>query len=185
MKQKTMTYLDQAMQDNLATISVRGNKQRIHYHAVEHSENYSDPEEKVRAEYWAELIYRYGYESEFIGIEVTVPDRVPGDRADLVIFEDAERKRPFAVIECKNDSVTEAEFEQAVEQAAGNGTWAKFRAKYIGVIAGKLRRRFLDFSEKYGVLEREVNKIADLPKKYGEPEEWRFRKNTWEDIGAQ
>ena len=183
MKQETMTYLEQAIQDNLASISGEGKKQRIHYHAIDHSERYSNPEEKVRAEYWAELIYRYDYEPEYIGIELTVPDRVPDDRADVVVFEDAERKRPFAVIECKKDSVTEAEFEQAVEQAAGNGTWAKFRAMYIGVIAGKLRRRFLDFSEKYGVLEREANKVADLPKKYGKPEEWRFRKHTMEDIG--
>ena len=182
MKKETLTYLERAIQDGLASISGEGKKQRIHYHAVDHSERYSDPEEKVRAEYWAELIYRYDYKPEFIGIELTVPDRVPGDRADLVVFVDAARKRPFAVIECKRDSVTEAEFEQAVEQAAGNGTWAKFRAKYIGVIAGKLRRRFLDCSEKYGVLEREANKIADLPKKYGKPEEWRFRKNTREDI---
>ena len=182
MKQKTMTFLEQAVQDGLASISGEGKKQYIHYHAMNHTERYSDPEEKVRAEYWAELIYRYEYKPEYIGIELTVPDRVPGDRADLVVFEDAEQKRPFAVIECKKDSVTEAEFEQAVEQAAGNGTWAKFRAKYIGVIAGKLRRRFLDFSEKYGVLEREANKIADLPKKFGNPEEWRFRKNTQEDI---
>ena len=183
MKQETTTYLEQAILNGLASISGEGKKQRIHYHSVDHRERYSDPEEKVRAEYWAELIYRYDYKPEYIGIELTVPDRVPGDRADLVVFEDAMQKRPFAVIECKKDSVTEAEFEQAVEQAVGNGAWAKFRAKYIGVIAGKLRRRFLDFSEMYGVLEREANKIADLPKKYGNPEEWRFRKNTREDIG--
>ena len=182
MKQETTTYLEQAIQDGFVSISGNGKKQRIHCHAAEHTTRYSDPEEKVRAEYWAELIYRYDYNPKYIGIELTVPDRVPSDRADLVVFEDIEQKRPFAVIECKKDSITEAEFEQAVEQAAGNGTWAKFRAKYIGVVAGNLRRRFLDFSDTYGVLEREANKIADLPKKYSSPEEWRFRKNTQEDI---
>ena len=49
MKQETMTYLEQA-------ISEEGKKQRIHYHAVDHTERYADPEEKVRAEYWAEMI---------------------------------------------------------------------------------------------------------------------------------
>jgi hypothetical protein len=45
--------------------------------------------------------------------------------------------------------VTDAEFNQAVEQACGNGTWAKFRANHVGVVAGMTRRRF-DFSGKFG-----------------------------------
>jgi hypothetical protein len=60
-----------------------------------------------------------------------------------------ERKKPYAVIECKADGVTDAEFNQAVEQACGNGTWAKFRANYVGVVAG-MTRRFFDFSGKFG-----------------------------------
>jgi type I restriction enzyme M protein len=176
-----MSYLDQALQKGYAALLGEGSKQRITYAAVNHSERFSDPEEQVRAEYWAELIFRYGYEPARIGVEVTVPDRTPKDAADLVVFLDDARTRPFAVIECKRDGVTDAEFAQAVEQACGNGTWAKFRAQYVGVIAG-LTRRFLDFSEKYGVLEREANIVADLPRQYGKPEEWRFRKGTKEDI---
>jgi type I restriction enzyme M protein len=176
-----MTYLDQAFEKGYAVLSGEGTKKRITYVAVHHSERFSDPEEQVRAEYWAELIFRYGYEPARIGIEITVPDRTPKDAADLVIFRDDERMRPFAVIECKRDGVTDAEFTQAVEQACGNGTWAKFRAQYVGVIAGQTRR-FLDFSEKYGVLEREANIIADLPRQYGKPEEWRFRKGTKDDL---
>ena len=176
-----MSYLDSALKDGYARLHGEGKKRKIIYVAVNHSERYSDPEEQVRAEYWAELIYRYGYEPARIGVEVTVPDRTPADRADLVVFSDDGRKRPFAVIECKRDGITDAEFNQAVEQACGNGTWAKFRASYVGVVAGQTRR-FLDFSAKYGVLEREANIIADLPRQYGKPEEWRFRKNTKDDI---
>jgi type I restriction enzyme M protein len=176
-----MTFLEQAIEKGYATISGEGTKQRITYVAVNHSERFSDPEEQVRAEYWAELIFRYGYEPARIGVEVTVPDRTPKDAADLVIFRDDARTRPFAVIECKRDGITDAEFTQAVEQACGNGTWAKLRALYVGVVAGQTRR-FLDFSEKYGVLEREANIIADLPQQYGKPEEWRFKKGTQDDI---
>jgi type I restriction enzyme M protein len=176
-----MSYLDEALKKGYAVISGEGTKERITYIAVNHSERFSDPEEQVRAEYWAELIFRYGYEPARIGVEVTVPDRTPKDAADLVVFNDDARTRPFAVVECKRDGVTDAEFAQAVEQASGNGTWAKFRAVYVGVIAGQTRR-FLDFSEKYGVLEREANIIADLPRQYGKPEEWRFRKGTKDDI---
>lgn len=176
-----MTFIEQAIEKKYAAITGEGAKQRITYIAVNYSDRYSDPEEQVRAEYWAELIFRYGYEPARIGVEITVPDRTPKDAADLVIFQDAERTRPFAVIECKPDGITDAEFTQAVEQACGNGTWAKFRAKYVGVIAGQTRR-FLDFTEKYGVLEREANIVADLPKEYGQPEEWRYKKGTKEDI---
>jgi len=85
----------------------------------------------VRAEFWAELIYVYGYAPNRIGIEITVPDRTPSDRADLVIFKDDECKRPYAVIECKRDGITDSEFNQAIEQAFGNGAAAKFRAEYV------------------------------------------------------
>jgi type I restriction enzyme M protein len=170
-----MSYLERALADGHATFSGEGKRQKITYVAVNHTERYDDPEEKVRAEFWGELIYRYGYEPARIGVEVIVPDRTPSDRADLVVFRDDERKKPYAVVECKQDGVTDAEFTQAVEQACGNGTWAKFRADYVGGVAG-MTRRFLDFSEKYGVLEREANIVADLPRQYGRPEEYRFYK---------
>jgi type I restriction enzyme M protein len=170
-----LNFLDRAIADGHAEISGEGKQRKILYVAVNQSERYAEPEEQVRAEFWAELIYRYGYEPARIGVEITVPDRTPSDRADLVVFRDDERKKPYIVIECKQDGVTDAEFSQAVEQACGNGTWAKFRANYVGVVAG-MTRRFFDFSEKYAVLEREANIIADLPRQYGKPEEYRFYK---------
>ena len=126
-----MTFLERAIKDGHAKITGEGKQQKITYVAVNHTERYADPEEQVRAEFWAELIYRYGYEPARIGVEVVVPDRTPSDRADLVVFRDDERKKPYAVIECKKDGITDAEFNQAVEQACGNGTWAKFRADYV------------------------------------------------------
>ncbi|MBI1926119.1 N-6 DNA methylase [Candidatus Poribacteria bacterium] len=176
-----MTNLEKALKDGHAQLSGEGNNEKITYAAVNRTERYSDPEEKVRAAYWAELIYRYGYEPNRIGVEVTVPDRTPRDAADVVVFHDDEQKRPYAVIECKRDGITDSEFDQAVEQVCGNGTWAKFRANFVGVVAGQTRR-FLDFSPKYGILEREANIVADLPRQYGKPEEFRFRKGTKDDI---
>ena len=176
-----MTYLEKALKDGHAEIVGEGKQQKIFYKVVDHSERYGDPEEKVRAEFWAELIYRYQYEPMRIGIEITVPDRTPSDRADLVIFHDDERKRPYAVIECKKDGVTDAEFNQAVEQAYGNGTWAKFRADYVMVVAGATRR-VLDCTDRYGALERDKNIVADLPIKYGKPEEYKYKKEGSLDI---
>ena len=148
-----MTYFEQAVKDGHAQLSGEGRNERVTYFAVNHTERYPDPEEKVRAEFWAELIYRYGYEPGRIGVEVVVPDRTPSDAADLVVFRDDERKRPYAIIECKRDRISDSEFNQAVEQACGNGTWAKFRAGFVGVVAG-LTRRFLDFCAHQGVADQ-------------------------------
>ena len=178
-----VTYLEKALKDGHAEIVGDGKQQKILYKAVDHSERYADPEEQVRAEFWAELVYRYQYEPVRIGIEIVVPDRTPSDRADIVVFRDDERKRPYAVVECKRDGITDSEFTQAVEQAYGNGTWAKFRADYVMVVAGSTQR-VLDCTDNYGALERDKNIVADLPIKYGKPEEYKFRKNGNLDIQA-
>ena len=177
-----MSYLERACKDGYAVITGPENRQKITYVTSDnHSENYNDPEEKVRAEFWAELIYKYEYPAARIKIEVVVPDRLPTDRADIVIFSDDECKRPYTVVECKKDGVTDAEFAQAIEQGVGNATWVKLRAEYVVIVAGGTRR-VLDVSDKYGAYEREQNIIADLPKSYGKPQEFRFYKGTDNDI---
>ena len=178
------TMTEKALGDGHLRLETVGKTEKIVYAAVGRSERWSDLEEKVRAEFYAELIYKYGYALQRIGVEVTVPDRSPSDFADLVVFHDDERKRPYAVVECKKDGISDAEFNQAIEQAAGNGNAYKFRAAYVGVVAGGTRK-FLDTSEKYGALERDKNVVADLPMGYGKPPEYKYRKGVskdWQDI---
>ncbi|MRR49826.1 MAG: restriction endonuclease subunit M [Rhodocyclaceae bacterium] len=185
MATETNDFLQRAFADGHLQIITSGKTEKIRYVAANVAEKWSDPEEKVRAAYYAELIYRYGYKPECIGVEVTVPDRTPVDRADLVVFRDKEQTKPFGVIECKRDAVSDTEFKQAVEQAFGNGHAHKFRTEYIGVIAGQTRA-FYDCSDRFGVLEREANIVADLPVQYGKPEEFKYYKNAYPkpDIGA-
>ncbi|MBV9469634.1 MAG: restriction endonuclease subunit M [Abitibacteriaceae bacterium] len=176
-----MSFLDMALNAGHAQIITEGKTEKIHYLAVNHKENWADPEEKVRAEYWAELIHRYEYDPRCIAVEFLVPDRQPFDRADLVVFHDVERKKPFAVLECKRDGISDKEFQQAIEQAFGNATWSKLRCDYMGVVAGNTRH-FLDVTDKYPALERTDNIIADLPVRYGKPQEWRYFKGGQLDI---
>ena len=179
------SYVLKALEDGHLRLDQSGRTERIVYAASSRTERWADPEEKVRAGFYAELIYRYGYSPDRLGVEITVPDRSPNDFADLVVFVDDDRKRPFAVIECKSETISDAEFNQAVEQAWGNGNAAKFRASYVGVVAGATRR-FLDCDDKkFGALERDNNVIADLPVDYGKPPEYKYRKgvsNEWQDI---
>ena len=52
-----MTNLERAIKDGYAHIIGEKGKEKITYVSSDnHVENYSDPEEKVRAEFWAELI---------------------------------------------------------------------------------------------------------------------------------
>jgi type I restriction enzyme M protein len=67
------TYLERAISDGHAEIAIEGKTERIRYVAADRSERWSDPEEKVRAEFWAELIYKYEYPARRIGFEVKVP----------------------------------------------------------------------------------------------------------------
>ena len=168
------TWLARALSDGHAEITGEGRSERIRYSAAGHSERWADPEEKVRAELWAELIYRYEYPPERIAFEVNVPRRTPNDFADPVIYSDDEKKMPYFVIECKRADLSDAAFNQAIEQACGNR--ASLGALYCGVVAG-LTRRLLRFDQ-YPPGERERNRMADIPIRYDNPLEWRFYKNA-------
>src|SRR5260363_102920 len=175
------SYLQQAIKDGHAKMTGEGKNQRIHYLEAHHSERWSAPEEKVRAEFWAELIYQYEYLPERIRFEVRVPRRTPNDLADLVIYADAALKSPWFVFECKRADISDAEFTQAIEQACGNR--ASLGATYAGLIAG-LTRRLLRF-DTFPAGERDKNHIADIPKRYGQPPQWRFYKNAQgQDLAA-
>lgn len=169
-----MTYLERAINDGHAEIRGEGKNEKITYIAANHTERYSDPEEKVRAEFWAELIYKYEYLPERMRFEVKVERRTPDDRADIVIYSDDELKDRYFVFECKRPDVTGAEFDQSIEQACGNR--ASMGAKYCGAVAG-LTRRLLRF-DKFPAGERQKNLMTDIPIRYGNPPEWRFYKGV-------
>lgn len=163
---------ERAVAEGHAEIIGEGRSERIRYVAANHSERWADPEEKVRAEFWAELIYKYEYPPERIRFEVSVPRRTPNDYADLVIYSDDALKDAYFVFECKRTDVSDAEFAQSIEQACGNR--ASLGARYCGAIAG-LTRRLLRF-DKFPPGERDKNRLTDIPKRYGRPPEWRFYK---------
>ena len=84
-----MKYTNRAVSDGLLEVVEQNGKNYVYYGLDKHRERYDDPEEKVRAEYWSELVCRYGYKPENIGFEVIIPDKTQKDIADIVIFMDA------------------------------------------------------------------------------------------------
>lgn len=155
-------------------ISLSSDNSKITYHCHrDYTTSFKKPEEKVRASYFAELILDYGYPNKRIDIEVIVPRRKPEDRADIVVYEDDELKKPYLVVECKKDGITDAEFKQAIEQAFGNAN--SLRAKFASVIAGITKTTF-DIAG-FKPSEREKNVISDIPIKYGKTPKYRNEVN--------
>ncbi|NCO88794.1 type I restriction enzyme HsdR N-terminal domain-containing protein, partial [Candidatus Roizmanbacteria bacterium] len=98
---------------NNGYISITDDNRTIKYLQLNHNELFTDPEEKVRAEYYVDLINKYDYSKNRIELESEMPDRTPERYADIVIYEDDEKKKPYIVVECKKDGISDAEFEQA------------------------------------------------------------------------
>lgn len=149
---------------NAKILDINDEKTRITY-KVPNVKTYrlTDPEELVRASYFVELVLNYKYPVEKIAFEVKVPRRTPNDLADIVVYEDEAMKKPYLVVECKKDGVTEAEFDQAIEQVFGNAN--SLKSKLAIVIAGNRKRAF-DVAN-YGSMERVKNIIADIPERFG------------------
>jgi type I restriction enzyme M protein len=156
---------------NEGIIKLSDNKTKITYFCKrEYSTTFKNPEEKVRASYFVELILDKKYPKDNIDIEVKVERRIPDDRADIVLYDEGGKE--YLVVECKKDGISDAEFKQAIEQAFGNAN--SKRSKYAIVVAGITRTAFdvAGFKQR----EREKNVIADIPEKYGKAPKYKYIK---------
>jgi len=151
---------------------------KIEYLPSGHKENLNDPEEKVRAEYYYNLIEKYHYPATCIEFEVEMPDRTPERYADIVISEDNANKKPYIVVECKKDGISDAEFEQATKQAIANARVLK--APFAICVAGNTRRAME--TERWSEKTPEKATITDIPISYGKIEEFRYKKGdpSWD-----
>jgi type I restriction enzyme M protein len=163
-------FIYQIKDDEL--IQIREN--RVLYLIPNKTYKANDPEEQVRMSFYLELIKKYKYPKERIDLEVIVPRRKPEDKADIVVYEDDEKKKPYLVVECKKDGITDAEFKQAIEQVFGNAN--SLRAKYACVVAGNTRTIF-DVAG-FKPSEREKNVISDIPVKYGKAPKYKYVKGN-------
>lgn len=158
--------------------SLTADEAKITYHcARKYTVSYKNPEEKVRASYFTELVLDYGYPATRLDLEVLVPRRTPEDRADIVVYADDELKEPYLIVECKKDGISDQEFKQTIEQAFGNANG--LRGKFAAVVAGTTKTAF-DVAG-FKPSEREKNVIADIPKQYGRTPKYRFLKSDAEN----
>ena len=153
---------------------VKGNK--IEYIVQAKSYKITDPEEQVRAVFYLELIKKYQYPVKRIDLEVSVKgEKRPA--ADIVVYEDNEKKRPYIVVECKKDGISQSEIKQAIEEGIPNAHYLK--SKYAIIVAGNVRIAF-DIAN-FPSQEREKNVIADIPVRYGKVVKYVYKKGGPQD----
>jgi len=142
-------------------------KGKIKYLAVGKSYNFSNPEEKVRMMYYFDLIEKYKYPADRIEFEVGMPDRTPDRYADIVVFTNDKQRKPYIIVECKKDGISNAEFERAVKQAIANARLLK--APFAICVAGNTIRAME--TEKWSD-ENPEKAIINIPISYGKIEEF-------------
>ena len=140
-------------------VKLNEDESRITYIHLNKSYSFKDPEEQVRANTFINLVIEFKYKAQRIDIEKIMPDRVPNNFADIVVYDDDAKKTPYIVVECKRPDVSDAEFKQAIEQ--GFAYAAVLTAKYLWITSGISDRYFNvgDFPKG----EREKNEIPLIP----------------------
>jgi N-6 DNA methylase family protein len=109
---------------------------RITYTHQNKPRNYNNPEEKVQAETFLRLILDYKYPVNRIKQFVPVTMGSEVKEADIVVYEDDMCMSPHILVECKRQEVSEAEYQQAIEQAYSYAFALPCEIKYVWVTSG-------------------------------------------------
>lgn len=152
-----MDYLQTGVAKKL--ISFNADNTRITYANRNKTYNFKDPEETVRAETYVQLVLDYGYPPNQISIENKVQMGVAVKSADIIVFDDDEKKQPYIIVECKREEATNAEFKLGINE--GFSYAVSVNAKYLWVTS-KLLDNYYDVAS-FPALQRTLNQIADIP----------------------
>lgn len=117
-------------------ISFNEDMSRVTYVFQNKERNFNNPEEKVQAEAFLRLILDYNYPVERIKQFVPVTMGSETKEADIVVFEDDMCLSPHILVECKRQEVSEAEYQQAIEQAYSYAFALPCDVKYVWITSG-------------------------------------------------
>lgn len=118
-------------------ISLNEDMSRITYLFQNNKEYaYNKPEDKVQAETVLRLILDYNYPARRIKQFVPVTMGREVKEADIIVYEDDACIRPHILVECKREEVSEAEYQQAIEQAYSYAFALPCDIKYVWVTSG-------------------------------------------------
>lgn len=117
-------------------ISFNEDMSRIAYIHQKRERNYNSPEEKVQAETFLRLVFDYNYPEKRIKQFVPVTMGREIKEADIVVYSDDMCLSPLILVECKRQEVSEAEYQQAIEQAYSYAFALPSDIKYVWVTSG-------------------------------------------------
>ena len=142
-------------------ISFNEDNSRIKYCYQGKERNYNNPEEKVQALAFLQLIIDYNYpERQIKQFEpVTMGSEVK--EADIVVFEDEICVKPLILVECKKQEVSEAEFQQAINQAYSYAFALPNEVKYVWITSG-IKNDYFEVDK----TQNTRNQLPDIPQ-YG------------------
>lgn len=142
-------------------ISFNEDRSRICYVWQKKERNYTNPEEKVQAQTFLQLILDYNYPVEQIRQFEPVTMGSEVKEADIVVFEDRLCVKPLILVECKKEEVSEAEFQQAINQAYSYAFALPGEVKYVWVTSG-IKNEYLEVDK----TQNTRNQMPDIPQ-YG------------------
>lgn len=152
-------YIQIGLENNY--ISFNEDKSRITYVHQGKERNYSNPEEKVQALAFLQLIIDYNYPENHIRQFEPVTMGSEVKEADIVVYDDALCEKPLILVECKKQEVSEAEFQQAINQAYSYAFALPGEVKYVWVTSG-IKNDYLEVDKSQNTR----NQLPDIPQ-YG------------------
>ena len=142
-------------------VSLNDDMSRITYVHQKKERNYNTPEEKVQAETFLRLILDYNYPVKRIKQFVPVTMGREVKEADIVVYADDMCLTPYILVECKRQEVSEAEYQQAIEQAYSYAFALPSDVKFVWVTSG-IKSDYFEVDKNHNTR----NQLPDIPQ-YG------------------
>ncbi|MBO6077152.1 MAG: restriction endonuclease subunit M [Bacteroidaceae bacterium] len=152
-------YIQQGVEKGY--ISFNEDKSRITYTYQKKERSYNNPEEKVQAETFLKLLLDYNYPENRIRQFVPVTMGREVKEADIVVYSDDVCLCPHILVECKRQEVSEAEYQQAIEQAYSYAYALPSDVKYVWVTSG-IKSDYFEVDKSQNTR----NQLPDIPQ-YG------------------
>lgn len=139
-------------------ISFNSDFSRITYTHQNKERNYNNPEEKVQAETFLQLAIDYKYPVNRIKQFVPVTMGRDVKEADIIVYDDDACTKPHILVECKRQEVSEAEYQQAIEQAYSYAYALPCEIKYVWVTSG-IKSDYFEVDKNQNTR----NQLSDIP----------------------
>lgn len=149
-------YIKEGIEKGL--VSFNDDMSRITYAYQRKERNYNNPEEKVQADTFLRLVLDYNYPVKRIRLFVPVTMGREVKEADIVVYDDDMCMRPYILVECKKQEVSEAEYQQAIEQAYSYAFALPSDIKFVWVTSG-IKSEYFEVDKNQNTR----NQLPDIP----------------------